>query len=99
MAEAKQDGTVKQTEHQKKYDRQMRLWGAHGQERLENGKICMLGSNCAASETLKNCVLPAVGIFTIIDDVDVTISDLGNISLLHKMMLVKNEQKLLLNGY
>mmetsp|Transcript_71980 Transcript_71980/g.64674 ORF Transcript_71980/g.64674 Transcript_71980/m.64674 type:complete len:610 (-) Transcript_71980:27-1856(-) len=78
MAEAKQDATVKQTEHQKKYDRQMRLWGAHGQKLLEEGKICMLGSNCAASETLKNCVLPAVGIFTIIDDVDVTISDLGN---------------------
>lgn len=81
MAEAQQKkdaGTVQQSEHAKKYDRQMRLWGAHGQQLLEEGKICMLGSNVAASETLKNCVLPAVGIFTIIDDVDVTISDLGN---------------------
>eukprot|EP01083_Nonionella_stella_P124561 376212_1 len=77
-SEQKQGGTVQQSEHAKKYDRQMRLWGAHGQQLLEEGKICMLGSNVAASETLKNCVLPAVGIFTIIDDADVTISDLGN---------------------
>jgi len=77
--EKKQDkGAVKQSEHAKKYDRQMRLWGAHGQQLLEEGKICILGSNVAASETLKNCVLPAVGIFTIVDDVDVTVSDLGN---------------------
>eukprot|EP01083_Nonionella_stella_P075523 205367_1 len=79
MAEEKKEkGTVQRSEHAKKYDRQMRLWGAHGQKLLEEGKICMLGSNVAASETLKNCVLPAVGIFTIIDDTDVTISDLGN---------------------
>jgi len=76
---AKQEkGAVQLSEHAKKYDRQMRLWGAHGQQLLEEGKICMLGSNVAASEILKNCVLPAVGIFTIIDDADVSISDLGN---------------------
>eukprot|EP00484_Ammonia_sp_Unknown_P030184 CAMPEP_0197030628 /NCGR_PEP_ID=MMETSP1384-20130603/9824_1 /TAXON_ID=29189 /ORGANISM="Ammonia sp." /LENGTH=550 /DNA_ID=CAMNT_0042460015 /DNA_START=21 /DNA_END=1669 /DNA_ORIENTATION=+ len=77
-SDAKQGATVQQSEHAKKYDRQMRLWGAHGQQLLEEGKICMLGSSVAASETLKNCVLPAVGIFTIIDDAEVTVSDLGN---------------------
>jgi len=79
MAEEKQDkGTFQQTEHAKKYDRQMRLWGAHGQKLLETGKIAMLGSNVAAAEILKNCVLPAMGEFTVIDDAKVTIADLGN---------------------
>jgi len=78
-AEQKQDkGTFQQTEHQKKYDRQIRLWGAHGQKNLETGKIVMIGSNVAASEVLKNCVLPNMGEFTIIDDAKVSISDLGN---------------------
>lgn len=69
---------VQQSEHQKKYDRQMRLWGGHGQQKLENAKICVLGSNCVASETLKNCVLPNIGQFTMIDDSKVSIEDCGN---------------------
>lgn len=77
--EKKQDkGTFQQSEHSKKYDRQMRLWGEHGQKLLEKGKIAMCGSNVAAAEILKNCVLPAMGEFTIIDDAKVSIADLGN---------------------
>jgi len=66
------------TEKEKKYDRQMRLWGGHGQEALETAHICVVGSGPTASETLKNLVLPNVGEFTLLDDAVVTESDLGN---------------------
>eukprot|EP00808_Paulinella_micropora_P003220 g63199.t1 len=66
------------TEKEKKYDRQMRMWGSHGQKSLESAAICMLGSGPIASETLKNLVLPCIGSFTIVDDALVTPADLGN---------------------
>lgn len=47
------------SEHEKKYDRQMRLWGSHGQMNLETAHICIIGSGATASETLKNLVLPS----------------------------------------
>jgi len=49
-----------------KYDRQVRLWGAHGQKSLSESHIIMLGSSSAGSETLKNLVLPAIGKFRIV---------------------------------
>lgn len=61
-----------------KYDRQLRLWGAHGQQALMQAKLCMLGSSPVATETLKNMVLPGIGHFTIIDDATVQKEDLGN---------------------
>lgn len=70
--------SVERTEHENKYDRQLRLWGGHGQLALETAKICCLGSGPSASETLKNLVLPNVQNFTIVDDVIVTESDTGN---------------------
>ena len=42
----------------KKYDRQLRLWGDHGQQALENSKICMINVTATGTETLKNLVLP-----------------------------------------
>jgi len=67
-----------QSQKEKKYDRQMRMWGAHGQKALETSEICCLGSGATASETLKNLVLPCVGHFVIVDDAKVTQEDLGN---------------------
>eukprot|EP01089_Gocevia_fonbrunei_P001628 TRINITY_DN1150_c0_g1_i3.p1 TRINITY_DN1150_c0_g1~~TRINITY_DN1150_c0_g1_i3.p1 ORF type:complete len:551 (-),score=151.11 TRINITY_DN1150_c0_g1_i3:32-1642(-) len=61
-----------------KYDRQLRLWGAHGQQALENSKILLLGAGPTGTETLKNLVLPGIGSFTIVDGVKVSPSDLGN---------------------
>ena len=37
-----------------KYDRQIRLWGGHGQKALMESKVCILGSSPCATETLKN---------------------------------------------
>lgn len=61
-----------------KYDRQLRLWGAHGQRALMDAKVCMLGSSAVASETLKNLVLPGIGHFTIVDSAMVEAADLGH---------------------
>lgn len=62
----------------KKYDRQVRIWGAHGQARLEAAQICMLGASPVATETLKNLVLGGTASFTLVDDGVVQERDLGN---------------------
>jgi amyloid beta precursor protein binding protein 1 len=74
----------------KKYDRQLRIWGAHGQTALEAAKVCVLGSTCTATETLKNLVLGGIASFTVIDDAKVQSSDLGNNFLLETAALGQN---------
>lgn len=48
------------TEKERKYDRQLRLWAASGQQALEDAKILLVnsGSGVVGIETLKNLVLP-----------------------------------------
>ncbi|POS88160.1 hypothetical protein EPUL_000321 [Erysiphe pulchra] len=67
------------SEREKKYDRQLRLWAADGQEALERADVLLInsGSGVVGVETLKNLVLPGVGKFTIIDKNRVCESDLG----------------------
>ena len=74
------------TAKEKKYDRQLRLWAASGQQALENSHVLLIipdqqekgsGSSVAGIETLKNLVLPGVGAFTIADSAKVTEADLG----------------------
>ncbi|KAF3941830.1 hypothetical protein ABW19_dt0209676 [Dactylella cylindrospora] len=65
------------TAKEKKYDRQLRLWGAGGQEALENAHILLINATAAGTETLKNLVLPGIGRFTIVDNGVVTHEDLG----------------------
>ena len=52
----------------KRYDRQLRVWGPHGQEALGRTAVAVLGSGPAASEALKNLVLGGVGSFVVVDD-------------------------------
>jgi amyloid beta precursor protein binding protein 1 len=61
-----------------KYDRQIRLWGGHGQRFLSSSNVLLLGANPSGTETLKNLILPAVGRFTVIDGEKVTERDCGN---------------------
>lgn len=60
-----------------KYDRQIRLWGAHGQMQLSSSRILCLGASASASETLKNLILPGILEFTIVDSAVVEERDLG----------------------
>ena len=61
-----------------KYDRQIRLWGGHGQKIMSNSNVLLLGASSSGTETLKNLILPAIGRFTIVDGGVVTLRNCGN---------------------
>ncbi|KAL1960404.1 hypothetical protein VTO42DRAFT_7703 [Malbranchea cinnamomea] len=77
------------TSKERKYDRQLRLWAASGQQELEQSRVLLVNSDGPVDsdnapvagvigvETLKNLVLPGVGGFTIVDPAVVTDTDLG----------------------
>ena len=65
-------------EKRKRYDRQLRLWGEHGQAAMEDCSVCLLNGTGAGTEALKNLVLPGIGSFTVVDGAVVTEADLGN---------------------
>lgn len=45
------------TQHEQKFDRQLRLWGYRGQRALERARVALLGVSPVHTETLKNLVL------------------------------------------
>lgn len=63
---------------QKKYDRQLRLWGDHGQSALERARVCLINVTATGTEILKNLILPGVSSFTIVDANCVRGEDAGN---------------------
>ncbi|KAJ5924544.1 hypothetical protein N7466_008731 [Penicillium verhagenii] len=77
------------TSKERKYDRQLRLWAATGQQALEDARVLLVNSDgrlgssgtgvpgVAGVEALKNLVLPGIGGFTIVDPAIVTEADLG----------------------
>lgn len=67
-----------QSDKAKKYDRQLRLWGDHGQSSLECAHVCLISASAVGTETLKSLVLPGIGAITIIDDAKVSPKDIGN---------------------
>eukprot|EP00172_Hildenbrandia_rubra_P003908 Plantae.Rhodophyta-Hildenbrandia_rubra.ctg6939.p1 GENE.Plantae.Rhodophyta-Hildenbrandia_rubra.ctg6939~~Plantae.Rhodophyta-Hildenbrandia_rubra.ctg6939.p1 ORF type:complete len:595 (+),score=110.68 Plantae.Rhodophyta-Hildenbrandia_rubra.ctg6939:3181-4965(+) len=73
-----------------KYDRQIRIWGSHGQRALERSSVCVIGASATSTEILKNLVLPGVGAFTLIDGATTTATDLGSNFFLPKESLNKN---------
>lgn len=74
---------------ERKYDRQLRLWAASGQQALERSRVLLVNSDgswgkqstgvsgVVGVEALKNLVLPGIGGFTIVDPAPVTEADLG----------------------
>uniref|UniRef100_A0A8C1BRG7 NEDD8-activating enzyme E1 regulatory subunit n=1 Tax=Cyprinus carpio carpio TaxID=630221 RepID=A0A8C1BRG7_CYPCA len=70
--------TDHKTSKEQKYDRQLRLWGDHGQEALENAHVCLINATATGTEILKNLVLPGIGSFTIVDGHKVSGEDVGN---------------------
>ena len=73
-----------------RYDRQLRLWGDHGQESLEKSHVCLINASATGTEILKNLVLPGIGAFTILDSCTVTEEDLGNNFFLERDSLGKS---------
>lgn len=65
------------SEKSKRYDRQLRLWGDHGQSHLESSHVCLINATATGTEIVKNLILPGIGAFTIVDGEVVTVSDLG----------------------
>lgn len=65
------------TEKAARYDRQLRLWGDHGQTALESAHVCLINASATGTETLKNLVLAGVGCFTVIDNKLISANDLG----------------------
>uniref|UniRef100_A0A8B9F5L6 NEDD8-activating enzyme E1 regulatory subunit n=1 Tax=Amazona collaria TaxID=241587 RepID=A0A8B9F5L6_9PSIT len=75
---------------EQRYDRQLRLWGDHGQEALESAHVCVINATATGTEILKNLVLPGVGSFTIVDGNQVSGEDVGNNFFLQKNHIGKN---------
>lgn len=78
------------TSKEQKYDRQLRLWGDHGQEALENAHVCLINATVSGTEILKNLVLPGIGAFTIVDGHKVSGEDVGNNFFLSNNSIGKN---------
>ncbi|SCU78700.1 LADA_0A07008g1_1 [Lachancea dasiensis] len=49
-----------------KFDRQLRLWGSHGQYELETAKVCVIACSDLGTEILKNLALPGLKQLTFI---------------------------------
>ncbi|KAF5310187.1 hypothetical protein D9619_010598 [Psilocybe cf. subviscida] len=62
----------------RRYDRQLRLWAASGQNALESSRILVISGTATSTSALKNLVLPGIGHFTILDPAKVTGEDAGN---------------------
>jgi amyloid beta precursor protein binding protein 1 len=69
---------AKPSDKDSRYDRQLRLWGDHGQRALEAAHVCLINATGTGTEILKNLVLPGIGAFTILDPHHVTSRDLGS---------------------
>ncbi|KAL5021823.1 hypothetical protein ScPMuIL_000978 [Solemya velum] len=76
-----------------KYDRQLRLWGDHGQAALELARVCLINATAIGTEILKNLILPGTGSYTIVDGHKVQGEDIGNNFFLTKDALGKSRAK------
>lgn len=62
---------------EERFDRQIRLWGVHGQQDICASELIVVGSDCLASELLKNLTLHGIVNVTIVDDATLTEEDIG----------------------
>lgn len=67
-----------QSDKTKKYDRQLRLWGDHGQAALEASQVCLINATAMGTEILKSLILPGIGGFTIVDGKKIAEEDIGS---------------------
>ncbi|XP_060586198.1 NEDD8-activating enzyme E1 regulatory subunit-like isoform X4 [Ruditapes philippinarum] len=76
-----------------KYDRQLRLWGDHGQTALETSRVCLINATATGTEILKNLILPGIGSFTVVDGNKVQGEDVGNNFFLTKESIGQSRAK------
>lgn len=62
-----------------RYDRQIRLWGQHGQCKCSSSRVCLVNADSLGTEILKSLCLAGVGSITILDSHKLTAEDLGSI--------------------
>ena len=80
----------KLTEEEKaRYDRQIRVWGAEAQNRLQNAKVLVIGLSGLHAELVKNIVLAGVSV-VLVDSRTVQDHDLGYNFFLEKGDVGKN---------
>lgn len=60
-----------------RYDRQIRLWGHHGQNKCSDARVCLVNSNSLGAEILKGLCLAGIASFTILDSHKLTPEDVG----------------------
>ncbi len=58
-----------------KYDRQIRVWGKHGQDALFSARVCVLSCHPALLECVKNLALAGIKSITIVDNAKITADD------------------------
>ncbi|KAJ6127546.1 DNA damage tolerance protein rad31 [Penicillium sp. IBT 18751x] len=76
MAEPAENGNAISADEIALYDRQIRLWGVHAQEKIRSASILLITVKALANEVAKNLVLAGIGSLTIIDHEPVTEADL-----------------------
>lgn len=54
------------------YDRQIRLWGIHAQQKIRSANVAVFGLSGLASEVIKNIVLVGINSITLIDENPIT---------------------------
>lgn len=64
-----------------RYDRQIRLWGRHGQNKCSNAKVCLINVDSLGTEILRGLCLAGIGAFTILDSHKLAPEDVGCIFL------------------
>lgn len=62
-----------------RYDRQIRLWGQHGQNKCSEARVCLINANSLGAEILKGLCLAGIASFTILDSLILTPEDAGSI--------------------
>jgi ubiquitin-like 1-activating enzyme E1 A len=73
------------------YDRQIRLWGADAQRRVQGGRIAIGGLSGVTGEVIKNLVLAGVGALHLMDSRPVDEADLGSIFFLSESHIGQNK--------
>jgi len=81
---------VNLSEDDKRYDRQIRLYGKEAQENLRLAEVCLIGVDGVGSEIAKNLVLGGIKALTLVDNRKISEAPAGQVE---AQMLIAHEGK------